>query len=607
MTGAGAAVAQKRRRGTIALRMIVMLLTVVTIPVMLIVAVMTAAFQDANARELLRSQQYSMKQIVANFENYFIQIDQATQDVIFAEATQQTLAGTLVTQMMRFQVDSIIHKKGYQEGACLIYVDNRDRVYKTDNVHRLGSRLVEALPDSALYQKMNADYAKLRWSLEPSDLFDSSLNESLRYSLFAGRRVRHLDMAVAPGYLMLEIPQNKLRGLMSDPLMYSGTRYLLLAGDSRVVLDSGGELTPGDALSDDLYRTAIADNVSADVDTFQYARRQYVIGRLSVPELSLISILPTDDYGEIKNELGELLFKVALIGAMFAVLLAVAFSRYFTKPLVEMVHAMRKMRGGDLSVQVKSSHRGELGELSETFNIMVNDMRSLIDQIQADQRALKNAEINALIHQINPHFLYNTLDNINVLARRHPDGRISLFITELSNLLRITLSGGREVISLADELSHAESYLKIMRLRGGNAFEYAMNVDGDAKSARMIKLILQPIVENAISHGLPFSDECGRIEISALVTDGEIELSVSDNGGGMSEPEIEALMEKLRAADNPQPSGNRGVGLSNIYRRMRLHYGDEKVRLWFERSDMGGLRVRVRVPRDPGKDGDFLI
>mgnify|MGYP002353358430 CR=1 FL=1 len=137
-----------------------------------------------------------------------------------------------------------------------------------------------------------------------------------------------------------------------------------------------------------------------------------------------------------------------------------------------------------------------------------------------------------------------------------------------------------------------------MRLRGGEAFDYSIHFEGDVRAARVIKLILQPIAENAITHGLQYREEEGRIEVVASVTDQWIELTVSDNGDGMDLPQAEALMDKLRAAAERQPSGNRGVGLTNVYRRLRLFYGEDRAHLSFERASIGGLCVRVRVPRE---------
>ena len=183
-----------------------------------------------------------------------------------------------------------------------------------------------------------------------------------------------------------------------------------------------------------------------------------------------------------------------------------------------------------------------------------------------------------------------------MLARCSGDDRIAVLITELSSLLRITLSGGRERIPLRSELQHAGNYLKIMQLRTGSLFEYEILADEEVLDEQILKFLLQPLIENAIGHGMNYTEAGGLIRVSARAEEGrDLRLSVADNGIGMTQEQIAEVEQRLMNAGSEPPAGRGGVGLTNVYRRLRIHYGESGFRMEFLPSELGGVNVVITL------------
>jgi sensor histidine kinase YesM len=578
-------------RGGIFLRIAAMFLAVLILPTGAILVAMNSAFQAHDFEETLRSQRYSMTQVVQRFSQFFDHIDQVVMDMVYSQAIQDSLVG----KATRRSVNAVISSKSYKEGIYIAYLTNRNELYSSSIITGYESALTGKLPNSAIFQKIDKTYAGLCWSLEDSNLFSPFRVSRDHKSLFAGRHVRHLDLNVSPGYLLVQTMPNQLAALVDDPLMRAGTRYLLIDENGTVVLDSAGELPIGSPLGapEMIERSRMGqDNYYGDLGM---GRSLHIFGALGDTGLTLISYLPESDIRETRNELNQLLFTVALISSAVALALALLFSFYYSRPIMQIARAMRRVRKGELDEKLNIRRSDEIGELANTFNVMTDGMKKLLEQTKRDQQELNHAEINALIYQINPHFLYNTLDSINMLARRSGEERIAVLITELSSLLRITLSGGREQIPVRSELQHAANYLRIMQLRTGKLFEYEILEDESILHVQILKFLLQPLIENAINHGMNYTEEGGLIQVGVRAEGRDLHLSVADNGVGMTDEQVAEVERRLKDAGSEPPAGRGGVGLSNVYRRLRIHYGESGFRMEFLPSGLGGVNAVITL------------
>ncbi len=266
------------------------------------------------------------------------------------------------------------------------------------------------------------------------------------------------------------------------------------------------------------------------------------------------------------------------------------------RPLEKLKDLMGRAEKGDLSVSFNPQYPDEIGRLGQQFDRMIHEIRNLIELVRVEQASKRQAELRALQAQINPHFLYNTFDTIHWMLKKYHADDVTGVITRLTELFRISLSGGRDQIPLGDELRHVEAYLSIQKVRYEDQLAYGIQVPDSLKGLRVPKLILQPLVENAIYHGIKNLDTGGFVEIAGFAQPGTLTLTVRDNGPGIPPAHLEKLQRQLETLERPREgTGNKGYGLFNVNERIRLAYGTG-FGVFLESDGVTGCTVSVRCP-----------
>ncbi len=294
---------------------------------------------------------------------------------------------------------------------------------------------------------------------------------------------------------------------------------------------------------------------------------------------------------------------LAFIAIIVASVTAITLSASFTRPISQLRKLMAEAEGGNLNVSFTSRRdHGEVAQLGAGFNTMMEKIRSLIDLVYVEQKNKREAEVKTLQAQIKPHFLYNTLDTIRWMAEERGAIEIVQMVGALTKLFRIGLSRGREVISLADELEHVKCYLFIQQVRYEDKLDYRIEVDEGCLKDRVNKLILQPLVENAIYHGIKQKRGAGHITVGAREENGKLVLTVRDDGAGMTEAQCAQLNTALRAPGSKEY--DHGYGIFNVNDRIRLSHGDAYGLTYAVNAD-GGVTVTITHPiiRDDQAEG----
>ena len=238
----------------------------------------------------------------------------------------------------------------------------------------------------------------------------------------------------------------------------------------------------------------------------------------------------------------------------------------------------------------------EVKQLSTEFNFMLDKINSLLERIVEEQKVLRKAELKALRAQINPHFLYNTLDSIKWLICSGDGKKASELATSLSTFFRLSLSGGNEEIPIRDEVEHVRHYLFIQKLRCGDNMNYILDIDAEIENFKTPKLILQPIVENALFHGLNKKEGAGLIKIVAKRKDEQtIIFEVFDDGLGMSPEELDSLNQRINDPLLQSTAGSHGYAIRNVNQRIKLSYGD-KYGIHYKSKYNVGTKVSVTIP-----------
>jgi len=255
---------------------------------------------------------------------------------------------------------------------------------------------------------------------------------------------------------------------------------------------------------------------------------------------------------------------------------------------------MGQVQKGDFAVRVPNKRKDEIGELTESFNYMLEEINTLIRQVYQEKIAQKNAEVQALQAQINPHFLYNTLDSVNWMLIDRGEYDISDIILSLAGLMRYSIEDENAFVPLEKEIGYVLCYLKIQKNRLEERLEYNVEADESLAAERVPKLILQPIVENAITHGIESRNRKGTIRIALKDLGDEMLISVEDNGIGMTPEQLNHLREEV---PDVEKEGHTGIGVRNVDRRIRLHYG-EAYGIFIESTYGEGTIVNLRIPKD---------
>ena len=231
----------------------------------------------------------------------------------------------------------------------------------------------------------------------------------------------------------------------------------------------------------------------------------------------------------------------------------------------------------------------EVQNLSVSFEHMVHRIQKLMATVRSEEINLRKTELKALQAQINPHFLYNTLDSISWMCEQGKNAEAVLMVNALARLFRISISRGHELIPIEKELQHAEAYLQIQKYRYKNQFTYHFTVDESCTQYLCNKITLQPIIENAIVHGLDLMVEDGRIVIRVFSREDDIFFTVEDNGVGMEPEQIEEIFRR-------KPDGKSGIGIKNVNDRLKIWFG-EKYGVTITSVPDEGTRVTVRMPK----------
>ena len=289
---------------------------------------------------------------------------------------------------------------------------------------------------------------------------------------------------------------------------------------------------------------------------------------------------------------------LSTIGAIILFTIFILFlSSSITNPLRLLQLEMAKVASLNYKVEDLVSIEGskEVEDLSKSFNKMMARIRELANRILIEENNKRESELKALQNQINPHFLYNTLDSIVYLIDSDEKEKASEMIIALSKFFRISISKGKNIIPLYKEVEHVTNYLLIQKIRFGKQFEYTIDVDPKLNNIPVIKLILQPIVENSIVHGFNELEYVGRIDITGRIENDLIRFDIKDNGYGILPEKVEAIYESFK-----DDSTQEGVGFKNVYQRLRLYYGPRADIKIISDLDIG-TDVVIFIPLDGGK------
>lgn len=289
-------------------------------------------------------------------------------------------------------------------------------------------------------------------------------------------------------------------------------------------------------------------------------------------------------------------FGVAAILSLVAVIAAVYISRIVYRPVRKLMVAMQEVSAEEMATRAEVVSNDEIGLAAKEFNRMLDRIEELIKQLIAEEKKKKDAELEALQYQITPHFMYNTLNSIKCYALIHGQKEIATVIEDFVELLQTCIRKKGAFLTVAEEVQILENYIHLQEFRNGEAYQTEYKIEREAEQCKIPRLLLQPLVENAIIHGLDIKKQKKRLLIEAYTSGSRLYLEVKDNGRGMSEEQIEELLKKKEK----KTKGLTAVGIQNIQDRLKLYYG-KQAKLSLE-SDEKGTIARIYLPVNRNED-----
>ena len=491
------------------------------------------------------------------------------------------------------------HIKRLQEQFNTI-LKSRDDIRNIGLVQKDGVMLL-----NSGYQAVNPDL-----DLSTQEWYTSAVDNYNQYNLTSSH-VQHVIKGQRPWVITLSREVHNFYGTgNSDGVVFIDLNYSAISelcdknsiGDKGYVfiLDQDGNIVYHPS-QQQLYNELQTENIdivmNADTDTLVTGtgddEKIYTFSRSETTGWTVVGCMNMAELLKDSREANKIYMLTAIVLVVIAMLLSSFISKSITLPIQKLRNSMERVQEGDFkAADIVIPAENEIGSLTTSFNVMTHKIEDLMAQNVHEQELKRKSELKALQSQINPHFLYNTLDSIIWMAEGKKNEDVVVMTASLARLLRQSISNEDETVSIIQEIQYIKSYLTIQKMRYKDKLEYEIDVDSSIYSVHIVKLVLQPIIENAIYHGLKYKDSKGMIWVKGHQDGRNAVIEIKDDGVGMDEETLAHIFEKHKVNYH-----SNGVGVYNIQKRLSLYYGKE-YGLRYESEKGKGTTVTVVIPMD---------
>ena len=420
-------------------------------------------------------------------------------------------------------------------------------------------------------------------------IMDDLVHEESKLLAFA-EVVKDTDGTIL-GYVCTNIEEQNLRyDYMEDPANQELDQIKLI-GDGKVIATREVSRI-GRSFSEKKYKKWIRHSETAGADE----KNIYIYCEGSFSRCGIFASVKKQAVLSDLMQMRKYIFGIAAGFGIIALMAAVYISRIVYKPVQKLMTAMKAVSDGEMDTRAEIVSKDEIGLAAEEFNRMLDRIEELIRQLIQEEKKKKDAELEALQYQITPHFMYNTLNSIKCYALIHGQKEIATVIEDFVELLQTCIRKKGAFLTVAEEVQVLENYIHLQEFRNGENYQVEYKIEWEAQQCKIPRLILQPLVENAIIHGLDLKNDQKRLIIEAYTSGSRLYLKITDNGRGMTEEQIEELLKKK----GKKTKGLTAVGIPNIQDRLNLYYGRQaKLTL---KSEGEGTIATIYLPVNRGED-----
>ena len=545
-------------------------------------------FSATSNNQIAENSQRVLAQVNLNLDNYL--------------RSMMRVSDTAYYQVLK---DADLNEEDIMDRMELLYESNRDSLVSIAVFSEEGE-LVGATPFDTLKNSVRPD--KEEWFQTAMDRIEN-LHFSTAHvqNLFEDPDYRYRWVVSLSRQVELTRGGDTESGVLLVDMSFGGIEQICKnvalprEGSYLYLIDANGEIiyhprqqliNSGILEENNLQAASYSDGTHSE--TYMNRHRQVTVKTAGYTGWKLVAVMPVESVMDNYGQLLLFFLFVVLFSVFLLIFVNLRLSEWITRPVKQLDDAVRQLEAGAEEADLEVRGPQEIEHLAHSIRSMVSTMRHLTADIIQQEKQKRRSELDVLQAQINPHFLYNTLDSVVWMTENNRTQDAVTMITSLARFFRLSLSRGSSIISVGDELEQVRHYLIIQKMRYKNKFSVEFRVEDDVDKLYTIKLIEQPILENAIYHGMAYADGDGEILIHAFREGGDVIIDVTDNGPGMPEDVVERLLDPNQVRKGGTRGGS-GIGLLNVHQRIQLTFGDQYgLTITSEPDD--GTNVRTRIP-----------
>ena len=577
---------KKLKPGEIQTTLMLVVSGISLVTMLLMGIIMYMRFSTLSRQETIENSRKLMEQTGETMEDYLVNMRQIS-DAVYYNVVKEN--------------DFHDAREEIQKGMNLLYEANRDKL-RAIAIYNSDGSLMAAEPVAT--QKEDPDVTRQEWyqsAMEEMEnihfstphiqnLFEDS---TFRYYwVISSSRVVELteNRDSQMGVLLVDMDFSSISRMMNQINEVGNGQYYYLCNSDGDIIYHPRQIQISDGISRENSIKAASYKDGVYDETFEGTQRKVIVNTISYTGWKLVGVIP---YSIFTHEMLNIRYFIAMVTLLMAMMLTIinrVVAERISRPIRKLNHSVMEYEAGK-KPEIYIGGSWEIRHLGYSIQSSYEKSEKLMQEIVWEQNERRKSELDALQSQINPHFLYNALDSITWMIEGERNDEAAFMISQLAKLFRISLSKGHTIISVKDELQHAQSYMNIQRVRYKDAFSVTFDVEPELEKYCAVKLTLQPILENAINYGVDPMDDCGEIRVCVRKEGELLVLSVEDNGIGMSEEEVELLLTD----NNRVPKHGSGVGLINIHNRLQILFGKE-YGLVIESEPDEGTKVSIQIP-----------
>lgn len=564
--------------------------SIISVSVMLVLGIaMYSRFANSSRQETIQNTQKLIEQTGENLENYLSSMRQIS-DAAYYNTIKEN--------------DFTNENQNIQVGMNLLYEANKENLRSIAVYNNYGSLM---MAEPVAVQKEDPNVTKQEWYQQAmnkvenmhfstphiQNLFDDG-SSHYYWVISLSRAVEITDNGVSQsGVLLVDMDYSGISRMMNQINTLENGQYYYLCDSNGEIIYHPQQIQISNGICDE---NSIVDAKYKDgvyKEKFNGKNRTVTVNTISYTGWKLVGVIPHTTFTQGMLNMRYFFMILMLLVAMMLVVVNRIVSVRISSPILKLNESVTEYEAGE-KPKIYIGGSSEIRHLGHSIQHSYEQIDMLMKKNALEQNERRKSELDALQSQINPHFLYNALDSITWMVEGERNDEAAFMLSQLAKLFRISLSKGRTIISVKDELQHAQSYMNIQKIRYKNAFSIVFDVDPSFYSYCTVKLILQPILENAINYGVDCTDDCGEIKVTGKQENGKLIFSVTDNGMGMSEEEVSLILTD----NNRMHKHGSGVGLVNVNSRIQIFFGKEYGLIVKSEPDEG-TTVSICIPAIP--------